>query len=383
MDVEHDAGIVPVDEKGARHEAHEPHEYAGHAGPEHAMAGPLGVSTVMHRSIHKRPRMDRRPRDERLVLKCFTGIYNQVLLGLDHDSIPVMPWTAEATFFDWHELAIPRDYSLRTGSVGMFRPTVQEFQTTAAADVSVHHALLPYYEYTATVPNWVASLQMLRQQVDGSVALTTDMELPFAAEKAKRLRVNGEYYQVKLAMQGKLHIPENFTSSQTLGGARPWVRLLAIQFTGPDQSSRGNNQVPLKYFYPHAGSEVLPPEQDPDYSSRRTEDYKSDTYPQPYKILHDQTWQVEKPDGTHISQIPLKLRLAPYMVRRLMEPDRNDGNAHEFRQPYGLDHDGRIIWQLFHNLLPLFHTEENIQYQSSACPFWEGRWHIEIEDGNF
>lgn len=337
----------------------------------------------MHTSKHKRPRVDRRPRDEKLVLACTTGWHNQVQLGLVWDSIPVFPWNGKSTFFDWNELAIPKMYTPSQGTVGNYRPTVQTFSPDAAKNVSVHAALLPFYEYTSTVPGWTVGLAELQQDASGAVHNTADPDRTIMHERAKRLPVNGQYYQVKLTFQGKIHIPEGFNSTATLGGAKPWIRLIAIQFTGPDQTNIGHHQVPLEYFFPHCGTDTIPPTRDPDYAVRRNHEHKGEEYPQPYRVLHDQVWQVEKPDGTKINQIPLKLKLLPHMIRSLLDPDRNDGNGHDCRHPYGPDHEGRVIWQLFHNIAPAFFTAENLQYTESHIPFWEGRWTAEFLDGNY
>lgn len=381
----------PGDSKSLQ--AREPHEGDDHGGPEHALAIPVGVSTILRVKTHKRPKIQKRPRDETLRLHLQTGFYADTELGsiLQHNSIPVLPWCAQATLFDWTELALPHTCHLSFGTSGMYCPQVKAGYDGAypAGYINVAPWMVPRQEWSGTAPTWeAANFNHIEYGTAGRL-LVADTQMQQMLEDCARLRVNGQYYEVTLAFQGKIHVPPSMHAEGAVGygGGIPWVRLVAFQFTGPDNTNLNVNQVPLSYFYADMGSSTEFPERDPDYPRRlnsKDKDILDRTVDQPYKVLHDHTWQLLKPDGTALRQIPLKLKLTPTMIREFTDADyKEPGTNHLLPRMHGQSVEGRIVWGLFHNLMADISGEEHLQWNHTHVPFWEGRWTLEIRDGNF
>lgn len=352
----------------------------------------MGVSTILRVKTHKRPKIQKRPRDETLRLHLQTGYYGDYELSPteQHNSIPVLPWCAEAKLYDWTELALPHSYHPSFGTLAAYCPDVKAGYDAAypAGYVNVAPPIHPRQEWAGTTPSWeTIGLNQINVSTAGR-AMLADNQLAQMLEDSNRLRVNGQYYEVTLAFQGKIHIPPTLLANplEVMGGGKPWVRLLAFQFTGPDNTNINVNQMPLSYFYADLGDTKRQPERDPDYPRRKNQkdkDLEDRKYDQPYKVLHDHTWQLLKPDGHPISQFPFKLKLTPTMIREYSDADYKDTNSHLLPRMHGPSVEGRIIWGLFHNLAGGIEGDEKLQWNLESMPFWEGRWTLEIRDGNF
>lgn len=301
--------------------------------------------------------------------------------------IPVFPWHALSNFFEWNSQYLPAHCILQAGTSTYLRPQIDTGVGTTR--VVLHPPLIPYLEETATGPHWTGNLQCLTWNHPGVLSLIAEPRRPYMVDTANRLRVNGTHYHEQLSFSGKLKIPSAFTASNTMDLAQPWVRFIAIQLTGPDMTELLPNQIPLGQFFTNIADDTGPGLQDPDYARRRDIYEKGEVVAlnQPYKILHDQTWQIVKPDGTRLRQIPLKLKLTPRIPKRYATTDaamEEDDAGAKMPQSYGPDYDGRIIYQFFSNVLQVPQANPELANVNPVSnPSWCGTWTVKIEDGNF
>lgn len=384
-----------IDGEPARVNAEEPHLGARHPPGVHALAVPEGLSTIAHQSQFKKARRDRRPRNETLILHCFTGCPAwTVPRDSDYNNIPVMPFIKSSLFWDWTPQRLPRHF-IRSVS-GIYPHVVTPLTTHCAGHGDT---MIPKHESSVANPLWFAN--RLGGTVTGAAEVRAEATDPLFASDlahAQRLPVNGNYYEETLVLQGKIQIPGGLRaeveaqahgelSRGTVNGGQPWIRLLAIQLTGPDDTAIALHSIPVDVFYPNLPTNnVLGPE-DPDYTRRRTEEQKGEnqSYNQSYKILIDQTWQLSRPDGSYLREIPLKLKLRPGTIRDYAVNYLDTANGHPVPKEIGPSKEGRVIWQLFTNLghLPSNAAETLPTIRLEYWPTWHGKWTVEIRDGNF
>lgn len=369
-----------VDEK-KRHLPSDPHRGPAHRGAEHPMAVRQGVSTIVHRTVHKRARRDRRPKDEKLTLWALSGnvFRSYDVTGGQACNIPCFPWHGSAFFWDWGAHSIPASWTPTTAGGTAFH-----VDYPALGQFTMHPPLVPLYDDAATTPTWYTTnnTTLNNTPAGGWVSNSYDYRHNEMKQNANYLRVSGLYYHETLVFQGKIHVNPNTVPVNCIGNEEPWVRFMAIQWLDADDSTRGYNGVLLSDFYPHLPTAAIHPHCDPDYERRRGAYDKGETpaFNQRYRILHDQTWQLTRNDGQLLSSIPVKLKLAPRALRDRTQTVA-DG-AHTAPKIYGPAYEGRIFYQFFTNAdIPVTAGQQEI-HLNQICT-WAGNWTLEIEDGGF
>lgn len=385
-----------------RMDAEDPHIGAHHRGSKHPLAIPEGVSTIAHSSIRKRAKRQQRPRYETLVIGCCTGgcawldasSDKGFLQANQYNCIPVMPWHEESFFWDWTSAATPNRWNpVNLGANTVDRPTLAQF--------TLNYPMIPKHEQyeDSTNPEWftTAFLESTRTSAGRNAIAYSQWENH--VNSAKRLSVNGAYYEETLVFQGKIVIPRDmgrFANAEygaqlhaTINHGRPWIRLIAIQLVDEDMSGTLLHSFFLDNFFPHTSSDTIIRGEDPDYARRRTEDEKTNTaHHQKYRILIDHTWDIMRPDNTPLREIPLKLKLAPGVIRKydgVLDADPAPA-TYAYPREYGPSKDGRVIWQLFHNIAftPQPEGPANLAKLDPAfLPMWYGTWTTQIKDGNY
>lgn len=386
-------GLAPgperkVADQPVRHDAEDPHLGASHRPGAHAMAVPEGLSTIAHFAVNKRARRDRKPRDETLYIRALTGCTVRPVTALQAagsrtSPIPIFPWHRESFLFEWSPNYLPRGYTASAGYSSHYT------RRPVAGDFDYHEPLIPYVENEAKVPQWSSDRKSIQHTPAGGYAVDTCPYLSEDTANATRLKVNGLYYQETLVFQGKIHIAQatDAAAQETLGAfnrgyARPWIRCIVIQFPEEDTSGVGANEWTLGDFFPRAPSDTLDVQEDPDYAQRRGEYLKGVTqkWNVPYKILMDHTWSLQNQDGSFVREIPIKMKFKPNNIKELLGAVEAGGWL-----PIPLDigpkKAGRIIYQFFHNHNCVQGTEHISLHP--VYSFWEGKWTLKIEDGNF
>lgn len=372
----------------------------------HPFQGPQGLSGPHKLKKSARPWKRKKPRDEVLEYRCYTGclmLPSDWSVTVSQYSPPIVqPWDAVSYFYDWNEMCIP--WLVHAGNAWEYNEN-----NINASYCLYHHAMIPRFEEGKVPLHATAVNRMLRFDTQTDyLQLMTDWEVTSTRRAAdiNRLPVNGNYYHMHMVLEGMLQVtyPEGTdikTESfwETDDGGPPCVRILAIQFVEEDTSLTNGNGVTLSWFWKELGTHdtfVQPWNYAQRFNHKDKEDLQTVHNPS-YKILHDETVVLNGPNGLR-NRLPFKLDFGP-MLREYgvdvayaeetsgailpMLPATESASTN----PHTNSQTGRILYGFYHNLKHNQMVSEGepatLRRQTHPNIVWSGRWHFRVTDGNF